>query len=210
MPRTEANLGWGSIIYCKTTPCKVLRNVVKLSVEPQRFLPTKGLGWTGQEMTAQNRKRRPAATYEPTKQELAGLRKFFNKRTERAPRVKVSKHGELPTIQPDHPDETTGLILLMAALGTADVDFLNGFLSQLANASSSGHEVDEHSINFMLSVVKGIQPQDQIEAMLAAQMAAVHVATMTFARQLAHVENIPQQDSAERSSTSWRGPLRLR
>ena len=31
----------------------------------------------------------------------------------------------------------------------------------------------------------------------AAQMAAVHMATMTFARRLAHVENIPQQDSAE-------------
>jgi hypothetical protein len=33
--------------------------------------------------------------------------------------------------------------------------------------------------------------------MLAAQMAAVHMATMTFARCLAHIENIPQQDSAE-------------
>jgi hypothetical protein len=30
-------------------------------------------------------------------------------------------------------------------------------------------------------------------------MAAVHVASMTFARRLAHVENIPQQDSAERA-----------
>jgi hypothetical protein len=35
--------------------------------------------------------------------------------------------------------------------------------------------------------------------MLAAQMAAVHNATMTFARRLNHVENIPQQDSAERA-----------
>ena len=34
--------------------------------------------------------------------------------------------------------------------------------------------------------------------MLAAQMAAVHNATMTFARRLNHV-NIPQQDSAERA-----------
>jgi hypothetical protein len=42
-------------------------------------------------------------------------------------------------------------------------------------------------------------PRDQIEAMLAAQMAAVHVASMTFARRLAHVDNIPQQDSAERA-----------
>jgi hypothetical protein len=32
--------------------------------------------------------------------------------------------------------------------------------------------------------------------MLATQMAAVHMASMTFARRLAGVENIPQQDSA--------------
>ena len=35
--------------------------------------------------------------------------------------------------------------------------------------------------------------------MLAAQMAAVHNATMTFARRVNHVDNIPQQDSAERA-----------
>jgi hypothetical protein len=35
--------------------------------------------------------------------------------------------------------------------------------------------------------------------MLAAQMAAVHMATMTFGRRLAHVDNIPQQDAAERA-----------
>ena len=51
----------------------------------------------------------------------------------------------------------------------------------------------------MLAVVKGVEPKDQVEAMLAAQMAAVHNATMTFARRLAHVDNIPQQDSAERA-----------
>ena len=30
-------------------------------------------------------------------------------------------------------------------------------------------------------------------------MAAVHISTMTFARRLAHVDTIPQQDSAERA-----------
>jgi hypothetical protein len=48
----------------------------------------------------------------------------------------------------------------------------------------------------MLAMVKGIGPKDEVEALMAAQMAAVHIATMTFARRLAHVENIPQQDSA--------------
>jgi hypothetical protein len=51
----------------------------------------------------------------------------------------------------------------------------------------------------MLSVVKGIEPRDQVETMLAAQMAATHNATMTFARRLAHVDNLAQQDSAERA-----------
>jgi hypothetical protein len=51
----------------------------------------------------------------------------------------------------------------------------------------------------MLSVVKGIQPRDQIEVMLAAQMAVVHTASMTMAQRLGQVENLLQQDSAERA-----------
>ena len=42
--------------------------------------------------------------------------------------------------------------------------------------------------------------------MLAAQMAAVHLATMTFARRLAHVDNIPQQDSASNAFNKLREP----
>jgi hypothetical protein len=38
--------------------------------------------------------------------------------------------------------------------------------------------------------------RDQVEAMLAAQMAAVHMASMKFARRVSHVETIQQQDSA--------------
>ena len=53
----------------------------------------------------------------------------------------------------------------------------------------------------MLSVIEGIEPRDQLEAMLASQMAAVHLSMMTFARRLTHVETIPQQDSAERAFT---------
>ena len=59
--------------------------------------------------------------------------------------------------------------------------------------------IDEGGLNFLVSVVNGIEPRDQLEAMLAAQMAVVHVASMTFAGRLANVENIPQQDSAERA-----------
>jgi hypothetical protein len=51
----------------------------------------------------------------------------------------------------------------------------------------------------MLAVITGIKPNDQLEAMLAAQMAAIHIAMMTFTQRLDAVENIPQQDSAERA-----------
>jgi hypothetical protein len=86
----------------------------------------------------------------------------------------------------------------MEELGTVDKDFLDGLLEHLANAGSQGHQI-ERGLNFMVSVVKGIKPRDEVEAMLAAQMAAVHMATMTFARRLAHVEATPQQDSTERA-----------
>ncbi|RWI13917.1 MAG: hypothetical protein EOQ92_30255, partial [Mesorhizobium sp.] len=85
------------------------------------------------------------------------------------------------------------------AFGSSDEDFINGLLRQLVNVGSHGKTPDDQGTAFVASIVKGIEPQDQIEAMLASQMAAVHMATMTFARRLAHCETIPQQDSAERA-----------
>jgi hypothetical protein len=114
-------------------------------------------------------------------------------------RLKVSKDGSDPQIELDHPDKPVGWALVMDAFASTDRDFVNGIVDQLAKASGRGEDISEHGINFMLSVIKGIEPRDQLEAMLAAQMAAVHVASMSFARQLAHVETLPQQDSAERA-----------
>jgi hypothetical protein len=128
------------------------------------------------------------------------LRKYLDRKaTKTAPRMKVLDDGKAPRISPDHPDEAVGYALLMEAIGTGDDDFLNGLISEMANAGSQGRQIDERGLNFILSVVKSIQPKDQIEAMLAAQMATVHMATMTFARRLKHVDNLPQQDSAERA-----------
>ena len=44
-----------------------------------------------------------------------------------------------------------------------------------------------------------MKPRDPSEALLVSQMAAIHQATMMMARRLNHVENIPQQDTAERA-----------
>jgi hypothetical protein len=141
----------------------------------------------------------PVAPYQPTPREakaLQDLRARCGAERPRAPRVKVSASNEVAL---DHADQRIGSELLMISTGSTDPDFLNGLLSQLCNASTKGKTVDEYDLNFMLSMVKGVEPRDQVEAMLASQMAATHNATMTFARRLAHVETIEQQDSAERA-----------
>jgi hypothetical protein len=99
------------------------------------------------------------------------------------------------------PDEITGDLQLMETLGSPDAKFQSGLIWQLANAGSQGSGLDENSINFMLSMVNGIGPQDEVEAMLAVQMAAVHSATMSSARRLNQADNIMQADSAERALT---------
>jgi hypothetical protein len=130
--------------------------------------------------------------YEPTPAEAETLKAYRAARAKGGPRLKVTA-GQ---VKIDHPDSTFGRLSLLKAVGSTDSDFLQGLANQLANAGSPGSAADEDGINFLLSVVKGVEPRDQIEAMLAAQMATVHNATMTFARRLAHVETIPQQDSA--------------
>lgn len=140
-----------------------------------------------------------ARPYQPTPAELTALKAFAEKRNRTAPRVKVSHKNGVATLEPEHSDSGIGHALLMAALGTTDCDFFNGLLKQLCNVGSDRDGASESGLNFMLAVVKGIEPRDQVEAMLAAQMAAVHNATMTFARRLALVDTIPQQDSAERA-----------
>jgi len=142
-----------------------------------------------------------ARDHEPTPDERDLVKAHLERRrrSPAAPAMRVTDKRGSSEISVDHPDPALGQTLLMEAIATVDVHFYDGLMTQLANAGSQGRQVDRRGFNFMLSVVKGIEPKDQVEAMLAAQMAAVHTATMTFARRLAHVENLPQQDSAERA-----------
>ena len=86
---------------------------------------------------------------------------------------------------------------MMRALGTDSAEFTDGVLRQLASAVSLGGGADEEAINFALAVIAGIEPKDELETMLAMQMAAIHLATMTFTRRLAHVETLDQQHGSE-------------
>lgn len=88
---------------------------------------------------------------------------------------------------------------LKAAFGSESKDFVVGLVRQLTNIGSIGETPDEEGVAFVTSVVSGIEPRDQQEAMLAAQMAAVHNAVMTTARQLANAVDVKTIEIKERS-----------
>src|SRR6516164_3712273 len=102
----------------------------------------------------------PAGAFQPAPQEQPG-RDLGQKERSRL-RVTVSEKGGVPQLDVD--------ILLMEAIGTSDPDFLDGILKQLVDVVREGGKIDERKLNFMLSVVKGAKPRDQVEAMLAVQM----------------------------------------
>ncbi len=123
---------------------------------------------------------------------------FFDREKKRtpAPRIKLTEKNGTIEASADHPMRSLGTALIMHALGTPDNDFFDGLLGQLVNIGAQGTKPDERGLNFMLAVIKAIEPKDEVESMLAAQMATVHMATMTFAHRLDRVDNISQQDSA--------------
>ncbi|THH38661.1 hypothetical protein E4Z66_03575 [Aliishimia ponticola] len=117
-------------------------------------------------------------------------------------------------MKPRHRDPP-GLNATFNEDGKCDVDFIGdwgnlknayqhtpiitGVVSQIAALGSQGKQIDEGAANFALSFVDAMDPQDPAEVLLLTQMAATHQATMMLARRLNHVDNIPQQDSAERA-----------
>ena len=141
----------------------------------------------------------PCKPYQPTPAERSAIEAIAKAQSQRPPRIEVESSGGVAHTSVAHPDQVVGHLMLMQSLGTTNTDFLTGLLGQLGNAGSIGKEISQDKLNFMLSMVQGIQPRDQVEAMLAAQMAATHNLTMNFARKLNHVQTIQQQDSAERA-----------
>lgn len=101
------------------------------------------------------------------------------------------------------PDNTLELAVrgdwarILKASGNTSV--ANGLMVQAAMIGSHGKRIDQEATDFVTGFVDAMEPKDAAEALLLTQMAATHQATMMLARRLNHVENIPQQDAAERA-----------
>ena len=139
----------------------------------------------------------PAKPYELTPHERSAVDAYLAHKKENPPppRLKVlGTEGSQVQIGPDHPHYPTGMVMFYEALGTKDEALVSGLLGQLASVAKGS----EREMNFMLSMVQGLEPKDPLEAMLATQMAAVQTLTMRHAIQLANSNTYKGQEHAER------------
>jgi hypothetical protein len=136
--------------------------------------------------------------YVPTPAEVALAADVLRYRSKVPPtRLRLDDDGN-HVLEVTHTDREVGNLVFMASLGTREMPFLDGLINQIGSVGlqrRGGPEV----VDFLLSAVKGIEPKDQIEAMLATQMGAVHLATMHMAGRVMAAQTVEARESAERS-----------
>src|ERR1700676_945115 len=98
----------------------------------------------------------PVTKYQPKPEGFAAVQSFTTRKQSRppSPRLKISTTGKAAALGHDHADLETGWLLLLNALGTTDVAFAEGIVSNLFNAGTVGENFDSKGANFMLSVIR--------------------------------------------------------
>ncbi|WP_019564374.1 hypothetical protein [Agrobacterium sp. 10MFCol1.1] len=99
----------------------------------------------------------------------------------------------------DHPRQEVGMAVLMRAMGISDETLFYGIIRQLTNAVSKDQSADFAELNAAISTVASIEPRDNLEALLATQMATVHMAAMRHSRSMLTSDTFEQLDIHERT-----------
>jgi hypothetical protein len=117
-------------------------------------------------------------------------------RSLRAPRVWIIKTEAGQATEPIL-DETEDLddfrTRFLAAFGTTERVIAEGLFQQVLGVfwTEPTKPLDAATANLVLALLHRIGPKDEIEAMLACQMATAHIAAMDASRRALHVEQTP-------------------
>lgn len=122
------------------------------------------------------------AKREYTDEEKASIAKFQDLAKNKPVKFKeVKGESGKVSIAIEYPDGQLRAVKMSEAFGTADHDLSNYLLAQVAGTfegtvSSDGHDNKAVVVaaNMAMAILNGIQPQDEIEGMLAVQMIGVH------------------------------------
>lgn len=120
-----------------------------------------------------NKKHKDLVKKEYTDEEKARIAKYLE-RAKREP-------AKIRSAEDDSDDVTLAMAKMTEALGTSDSDLQDYLIGQVIQTfrgyvSSDGFN-DSRAVEFInnaMALLNGIQPQDEIEGMLAVQMIAVH------------------------------------
>lgn len=137
----------------------------------------------------------------PDADETAAIVAAMKRIQARTPRVSVKfsqdKKGAIDLQGCDHNDHSGWLARLVDAFGTRGTPFALSQLNQIMSASrGSDGTIDATRVNAMLAIVEAAQPEDELQAALAVQMAVTHFATLKLVNRAMRVDQIPQIDSA--------------
>jgi hypothetical protein len=130
----------------------------------------------------------PATTLEPTEPEQAEVRALAKRKKTRrqAPRFAVHlQEGLQVQMMPADVHADAADARLMNALGTTHLDLAEHLVAQIIKATHvqpPDTPISADNLNAALAAVTGIAPQDEAEAMLAAQMVGVHWLAMDLLR----------------------------
>ena len=131
-------------------------------------------------LAEKKRKRSPPRDFETVEIKKARRR---TKKRHPAIAMHLEDVGEQRSVFSCHSDDEGHSYRLVDAFGTRSFAFVCSMLEGLADATSDhsenfGHtpgKSNEAAFNATLAVIAGVQPKDEIEAMLAAHMAVAHV-----------------------------------
>jgi hypothetical protein len=129
----------------------------------------------------------PATTLEPTEAEQAEIQALAGRQKARrqTPRFAVDRQegSQVFQVSPAGVHADAADARLMNAFGTTNLDLAERLLQQIINTTNvqpPGVPIAQATLNAALAAVTGIAPQDDAEAMLAAQMVGVHWVAMAL------------------------------
>lgn len=138
----------------------------------------------------------PRPEYDPTPAEKEAIAEFMELPEGLPQYIKVPDLPQMLRFQ--HPRQEVALAVVMKALGITDQRLYASMISQITNALSRGQEAEVAELNAAIALVAGIEPRDHLEAMLAFQMATVHVLSLRHTRSLVTADRVDLLDLHER------------
>lgn len=148
--------------------------------------------------TEKPKSRRKLAVAEPPKPKLratdeAAIPGLTQRQKERVspPRVQLEDGGRKVGCHPDQADEFFN-VALGESMGTRSQEFLCGMLNWIGAAVNSKGPVDQDQLNAALAVLASIAPQNEPEALLAAQMISAHHHAIRCSSMFQRADMLPQ------------------